>query len=125
MKQKSKDNLIYLGVGLTVAAGFIIYMFLAERTTGRIPDIPGPILWGIISTPGIIAIVLDRFWEQRRSAALWALSIGSASINAAVMVAAYSFRWEAPLIVWLAMTILWVNLILFFGRKLLARRPRR
>jgi len=65
MKQKTKDNLIYLGVGLTIAAGFTIYMFYTERTTGRIQEIPGPILWGILSTPAIVALIFERFWEYR------------------------------------------------------------
>ena len=48
MKQKTRDNLIYLGVGLGVAGAGIFYAFYTERTTGTIQQIPGPILWGII-----------------------------------------------------------------------------
>ena len=58
MKPKTRDNLIYIGVALTIVAGFTTYMFYGEGTTGTIRDIPGPILWGILSTPGIVALVL-------------------------------------------------------------------
>ena len=54
MKEKTRDNLIYLGVGLTIAAAGIFYAFYTERTTGKIQQIPGSILWGILSTPVII-----------------------------------------------------------------------
>ena len=65
MEQKTRDNVIYLGVGLTIVAAFTTYMFYGESTTGRIREIPGPVLWGIISTPGIAALILERYWRFR------------------------------------------------------------
>jgi drug/metabolite transporter (DMT)-like permease len=105
MKQKTKDNLIYLGVGLAIAAGFTIYMFYTERTTGKIQEIPGPILWGILCTPGIVALIFERFWQFRRRPWLWVISVVAASVNLSAMFVAYSFRWNPPVVVWSGMTV--------------------
>jgi hypothetical protein len=121
MKQKTKDNLIYLGVGLTIAAGFTIYMFHTERTTGSIQEIPGPILWGILSTPGIVALIFERFWEYRRRRSLWVISIVAASINVLAVFVAYSFRWNPPVIVWSAMTGLWIIAVFILAQKFVTR----
>jgi hypothetical protein len=121
MKQKTKDNLIYLGVGLTIAAGFTTYMFYIERTTGKIQEIPGPILWGILSTPGIVALIFERFWEHRRRRSLWVISIVTASINVSAMFVAHRFRWNPPVIVWSVMTVLWVTVALIVAQKFVAR----
>jgi len=117
MRQKTKDNLIYLGVGLTIAAGFTIYMFYTEKTKGRIQEIPGPILWGILSTPGIVALIFERFWEYRRRRSLWVVSIVAASINVLAVFVAYSFRWNPPVIVWSTMTVLWIIAVFIVAQK--------
>jgi O-antigen/teichoic acid export membrane protein len=120
MKQKAKDNLIYLGVAGTVAAALIFYVFYTDRTLGRIPDISGPILWGLLSTPVIVALVLERFWEYRRRRSLWVISIVAAIINMLAMFVAHYFRWNPPLIVWSAMTVLWVTVVLIMVGKFVA-----
>ncbi len=120
MKQKTKDNLIYLGVGLTIVAGFTTYMFYDEGTTGRIREIPGPILWGILSTPGIVALIFERFWRYRRRRALWVISIVAGSVNVSAIFAAYSWRWNPPVLVWSTMTGLWVLVIFVVADKLLS-----
>jgi len=117
MKQKTKDNLIYLGVGLTVAAGFMFYMFYTERTTGRIGEIPMPILWGILSTPTIVALLFEQFWEYRRNRSLWVLSISVALVNILAVFLAYSFRWSPPLIVWSIITGFWITVVFIVAQK--------
>ena len=117
MKQKTKDNLIYLGVGITVAAGFVFYMFYTEMTTGEIREIPGPILWGILSTPGIVALLFERFWEYRRQWSLWLVSISAAFINILAVFFAYSFRWNPPVIVWSIITGFWIMVVFIVAQK--------
>src|SRR5438132_1652018 len=107
MKQKTRDNLIYLGVALAIVAAFTAYGIHVVKATGEVPDIPGPILWGILSTPGIVALIFERFWEHRRCGSLWVISIITASINILAMFLAHRFRWNPPVIVWSAMTVLW------------------
>ena len=121
MRQKTKDNLIYLGVGLTIAAGFTIYMFYTERTTGRIQEIPRPILWGIFSTPVIVALVFERLWEYRHRRSLWVVSIVVASINVLAIFVAYSLRWDPPLIVWSTMTGIWIIAVFIVAQKVVTR----
>jgi hypothetical protein len=121
MKQKTKDNLIYLGVSLTIAAGFIFYMFYTERTTGRIREIPGPILWGIISTPGIVALIFERFWQYRCRRSLWMITGLAASMNVVAMVTAYYLEWNPPVILWSAATVLWVIVVFAVAQKAVAR----
>ncbi len=121
MTQKIKDNLIYLAVGLAIAASFTIYMFYTEKATGRIQEIPGPILWGILSTPGIFAIIFERFWQYRRRRSLWIISIIAASVNVLAVFVAYSLRWKLPVIVWSVATVLWVIVVFIVAKKLLVR----
>jgi peptidoglycan/LPS O-acetylase OafA/YrhL len=118
--QKTKDSLLYLSVGLAIAAAFITYMFYTEAATGRIQEIPGPVLWGILSTPAIVALILERFWEYRRRRSLWIVCTGAA-INIAAMSVAYRFQWNPPAIVWSIPTVLLVTVILVFAGKFVAR----
>ena len=104
MKPKTRDNLIYVGVALTIVAGFTTYMFYGEGTTGTIRDIPGPILWGILSTPGIVALVLEGFWRYRRRRALWIILAVMAAINISVVTIAYCRGWNPPVLVWSMVT---------------------
>lgn len=104
MKQKTRDNLIYVGVALTMVAGFTTYMFYGEGSKGTIRDIPGPILWGILSTPGIVALVLEGFWKYRRRPALWVILAVIAAVNVSVVAIAYSRGWNPPVLVWSALT---------------------
>src|SRR5581483_7551583 len=106
MKPKTRDNLIYLAVGGTIAAAVTFYIFYTDRTMGRIPEIPGPLLWGILSTPGILALILERFWKHRRRRELWLILIVAAAINTSAMLVAYFRQWNPPLIVWSTMTTL-------------------
>jgi hypothetical protein len=119
MKQTTKDNVIYLGVGLTIAAGFIFFAFYTERTTGRIQQIPGPILWGILSTPVIVALIFERFWEHRRRRSLWVVSIVVVLINVSEIFITYSFQWNPPVIVWGGLTVLWVIGAFIVAKKLI------
>lgn len=98
MKATTRDNLIYLAVGGIIAAAATFYVFFTDRTMGRIPDIPTPLVWGILSTPAIGGLILERFWKHRRRATLWIILAGTAAINAAAMFTAYRFRWDPPLL---------------------------
>lgn len=120
MEQKTKDNLIYLGVAGTIAAALAFYVFYTDRTMGRIPKIPGSLLWGILSTPGIVALILERFWKHRRRPALWVIVIVAASINILAMVAAYSWQWNPPVILWSTMTAIWVVVVFVVSEKFLS-----
>jgi hypothetical protein len=120
MKQKTKDNLIYLGVAGTIAAALTFYVFYTDETMGRIPEIPGPLLWGIFSTPGILALILERFWGHRRRWALWVILTVTASVNVSVASIAYFRQWNPPLIVWSTVTTLWVVAIFIVAEKYLA-----
>ena len=90
MEQKTKDNFIYLVVAGAVVAALVLYIFYTDRTMGRIPQIPGALLWGILSTLGVTALILERFWKHRRRLLLWVILIAVASINVLAMFAAYS-----------------------------------
>jgi hypothetical protein len=104
VKPKTRDNLIYIGVALTIVAAFTTYTFYGEGTTGTIRDIPGPILWGIISTPGIVALVMEGFWRYRRRLALWIILAVIAAINISVVTIAYRRGWNPPALVWSMVT---------------------
>jgi Na+/melibiose symporter-like transporter len=121
MKQKTKDNLIYLGVAGAVAVALIFYVFYTDRTLGRIPDISGPILWGFLSTPVLVALVLERFWEYCRRRSLWIITVVAASTNMSLMFMAHCFRWDPPVIVCSAMTVVWVTVALVVAGKFVAR----
>jgi hypothetical protein len=120
MKQKTKDNIIYLGVAGIIATAVALYVFYTDRTMGRIPSIPGSLLWGILSTPTIIALILERFWRDRRRLALWAILIAVASINISAMFAAYFWQWNPPILVWSTTTGLWVVAVFVVAEKVLA-----
>jgi Na+/melibiose symporter-like transporter len=120
MKQKTTDNLIYLGVGGVIAAALAFYVFYTDRTMGRIPQIPGALLWGVLSTFGITALILERFWKHRRRRLLWVILIAVASINASAVVTAYSLHWNPPIVVWSTITGLSVVLVFVVADKLLA-----
>lgn len=112
MKQKTKDNLIYLGIAGAIAAALTFYVFYADRTLGRIPDISGPMLWGLLSSPIIAALVLERFWKYRHRLWFWLISCAAVSINLSITFIAHYFRWNPPVIVWSAITVLWVTFVL-------------
>jgi len=120
MKEKTRDNLIYLGVAGVIVAAFTLYGIYTVKTTGNVPNIPGPILWGILSTPCIVALILERFWKHRHRRALWAILIAAASINISAMVAAYRWQWNPPVIVWSTMTVLWVIVVFVAAEKFLS-----
>jgi hypothetical protein len=125
MKQKTKDNLIYLGIAGVIVAALTFYIFYTDRTMGRIPGVPGPILWGILSTPGIVALIFGQFWQFRRRRWLWVISIAAASINVLAIYLAYCLRWNPPVIVWSTMTVFWVTIVLIFAEKSLVRNRNR
>jgi hypothetical protein len=81
MKDTTKDNLIYLGVAGAIAAALTFYVFYTDKTTGRIPEIPMPLLWGIFSTPTILALILERFWAYRARHALWVILTPISDLN--------------------------------------------
>lgn len=120
MKQKTRDNLIYLGVGGIVVAALTFYVFYTDRTMGRIPQIPGALLWGVLSTFGITALILEQFWKHRRRRLLWVILIVVASINVSAVFAAYSWHWNPPIVVWSTITGLSVVLVFVVADKLLA-----
>src|SRR5690349_23565544 len=119
MKQRTKDNAIYLGVAGVIVAALTFYIFYTDRTLGRIPEIPGPILWGMISTPGLVALILERFWHLRHQRSLWVISIVAGVMNVFAMFLAYSFQWSPPAIVWSVITLLWLLIVFFVAEKIL------
>jgi len=119
MKQKAKDNLTYLGVAGIVVGAAAFYIFYTDRTMGRIPEIPGPVLWGALSTPIIVAIILERYWEYRRRVALWVVLIVAAAANVAAMFGAYRWHWNPPVLVWSTLTVLCITLTFVVVDKLL------
>ena len=118
MKQRTKDNLIYLGVAGTIAAALGFYVFYTDAKLGRIPDIPGPILWGILSTPGIVAIIFEQYWEYRRSHSLWAVAAITVLLNVTAVVVAYRIHWEPPVLVWSGLTVICLILVFAAANKL-------
>jgi hypothetical protein len=98
MKQKTKDNLIYLALAGAGVAALVLYIFYTDRTMGRIRQIPGALLWGILSTFGVTALILERFWKDRRRLVLWVILIAVASINVSAIFVAYSRQWNPPLV---------------------------
>lgn len=120
MKKKTRDNLIYLGVGGIIVTALTFYVFYTARTMGRIPQIPGAILWGVLSTFGIDALILERFWKHRRRRLLWIILIAVASINVSAVFAAYSWHWNPPIVVWSTITGFSVVLVFIVADKLLA-----
>ena len=121
MKPKTKDNLIYLGVAGVIVAALTFYIFYTDERMGRIPNIPGPILWGILSTPGIVALIMERFWQYRHRRSLWIICLVAAAINASAMFIAYSLRWNPPVIVWSVMTVLWVIFVFVVTERFVVR----
>ena len=121
MKQKTKDNFIYLGVAGIIAAALAFYVFYTDRTMGRIPEIPGPLLWGILSTPGIVALILERFWEYRRRPALWVILIIAASTNVSAIYIAHSVGWNPPITVWGLVTGLCLTVVFIVAKKFLVQ----
>jgi drug/metabolite transporter (DMT)-like permease len=119
MKQKTKDNLTYVSVGLTIALSFAGYMLWSERITGTIPTIGGPILWGILTTPGIVALLLDQFWEFRRRPLLWGILAVAATINLAGIFIARALRWNPPVIMWSVITVPWFTIVIIVAGKLI------
>lgn len=120
MKQKTRDNLVYLGVAGAIAALVAFYVFYTDKTLGRIPKIPQPLLWGIFSTLGIFALVLERFWQHRRRLALWVILVVAAAVNVTAVLTACLQQWNPSMPVWSTFTTLWVVAIFVVGDKLLA-----
>lgn len=123
MKQSTKDNLIYLAVGLIVAGVLAFYIFYTDTTLGTIPDIPGPVLWGVISTPLIAALILEQFWQHRRRRCVWAISGAAALLNGLSCFLAYLLRLNPSVWAWVAMTTIWVTVAFTVASKVLLRRP--
>lgn len=122
MKQSTKDNLIYLGIGGTIAAALAVYVFYTDATLGRIPDIPGPILWGLLSTPGIVGIIFEQYWGYRRRGSLWMIAAIAAALNVSAIVLAYRFRWEPPILVWSGLTVLALMLVFAVANKVVVQK---
>jgi len=104
MKQKTRDNLIYLSVALAIATCVATYVFYTDRSMGRIPVPPRSVLWGILSTPAVVALVLQGFWKYRRRPALWLILVVVAAVNVSVVAIAYSRGWNPPVLVWSTLT---------------------
>jgi len=121
MKQKTKDNLIYLGVAGIIVAALAFYIFYTDSKLGRTPEIPGPILWGILSTPAIIALLFERFWQYRHRRSVWLISIVAAAINVSASLVAYFLHWNPPAIIWSTVTVLGVILVFKLADKFIVR----
>ena len=125
MKQKTRDNLIYLGVGLTIAGGLAAHILYSIRTSGEVPDIPVSILWGIFGTPVIVAVILERFWEHRRRVWLWVIVTVTALINVSAVFISYSLRWNPRAIMWSTMTGLWLMVAFILAGQFAGRSHRK
>ncbi len=121
MKQSTKDNLIYLSVGLTVAGVLAFYVFYNARTLGTVPEIPGPVLWGLMSSPVIVAFIFERFWQHRRRRWLWAIGGAAGLLNGFSCLIAYMLRLSPPVWVWSAMTMAWVTIAFMAASKVLVK----
>lgn len=119
MKQTTKDNVIYLSVSLVIAAAGIFYAFYVEKTTGKFQTVPGPILWGILSTPGIAALILEHFWKYRHRAVLWVILFVVVAMNLLAVFITYSRGLDPPVLLWSTITGLWVVVIFIVAEKLL------
>lgn len=119
MKTATRDNLIYLTVALGIVGALVAYMFVSERVTGSVRPIPGAVLWGLLSTPVIVALIFERFWSQRRRARLWFVALVAGAINIAVIAASYYRGWRAPILVWSTMTALLFGLAMTVIKKVL------
>lgn len=124
MKSTTRDNLIYLAIALVIAGGFIFHMFYEERMAGRIEPIPGPILWGLLSTPVIFALILERYWKYRRRRSLWIISGAAGLANIAAMLIAFSLGWSPPVLVWSAATVFYLMGAFFVAEKILVQNRR-
>ena len=120
MNHRTKDNLIYLGVAGIVVAALTFYIFYMDAKTSSIPALPWPVLWGVLSTLGITALILERFWKHRSRLALWIIVTVAAAVNISALFAAYSLQWTLPIIVWSTITVLWVIVVFIVAEKILA-----
>jgi hypothetical protein len=100
MKQTTRDNLIYLGVGLTVAGAGVFYAFYTDRTLGRTPVPSVGTLWGIFSTPIVAALLLEGYWRYRRRPMLWVILAAVAAVNVSVVLVARREGWNPPVLAW-------------------------
>lgn len=125
MKQKTKDNLIHLGVAGAIVAAGTTYLFYVEGKTGSLPEISGPILWGIFSTPGIVALVLEQYWAFRGRIALWVILFVAGALNTLVVYVAYVVQWDPRAIVWGAISgLLATGTLIVAGRVLIPDRTK-
>jgi hypothetical protein len=112
MKSTSKDNLAYLGVAGAVAGALAVYIFYMDRTRGTIPEIPDSILWGAISTPILVGLILERFWHFRPRRLLWGISVIAGCLNALAMALAYFLRESLPMTIVAPLTVVWFTVAL-------------
>lgn len=104
LSEKTRDNLIYLGVGVAIAGALAFYIFYTEKTTGDLPDFPGHLFWGILSTPLVAALLFEQFWEFRRRRSLWVVALVAASLNVLAIFVVHAYGWDPPAGVWAAIT---------------------
>jgi len=116
---KQGDGLIRATQAFSILSAYIFY---TDRKMGRIPQIPGALLWGTLSTFGVTALILERFWKHRHRLVLWAILIAFASINVSAIFAAYSWQWNPPIVVWSTITGLSVVGVFVIADKLLASK---
>jgi hypothetical protein len=120
VEHKTKDNLIYLGAAGIIVAALASYIFYADRFWGRIPEIPPFLLWGLLSTPVIMGLILERFWQQRRRPLVWVVLFLAASLNIGALVIAQARHWKSPVVFLSMMTAIWVIVIFALLEKLLS-----
>jgi hypothetical protein len=75
----------------------------------------------MFSTPVIIALVFERFWQFRRRLSLWVVAIIAAAGNVLSIFFANSHGWNPPLLVWSTMTGLWVTAVLVVAGRFVFR----
>ena len=121
MKQKSKDNLVYLGVAGVIVGILAFYIFYTDKTMGRIPEVPGAILWGILSTPAILALVLEQFWGYRRRYELWLILLVLTVANVSTVFIAYHLHWNPPVVEWSTLTGLGIIVVFVVTNKVLTK----
>lgn len=121
MKPKLRDNLVYLSVGGLLFATLATFILYSANTKGRIPSIPPAILWAALSSPVLVALVLEHFWRFRRDWRLWALVSMTLLGNLVLVLIAQGAHLQPSLAVWTLLAMAWLSTMLFLGHKFVSR----
>lgn len=122
MNPKLRDNIVYLSVGAFLFAALATFVFYSAETKGKIPDIPGVILWAAISTPVLLALIFERFWEFRKRWSFWILATVTLCGNFGLILIGEKSPLQPPLLVWTLLSMIWIFIIFRVGQGLFTSR---